>query len=86
MAEHVRNELARANFPIRPNRIQTLAKFIEPFTPFADTPDSLLHLLITRHGPKSEFPSFYRSLARLLEQVLDLPADLARIAKKSKTN
>jgi ATP-dependent helicase/DNAse subunit B len=82
MAEHVRNELARVNFPIRPNRIQTLAKFIEPFTPFAETPDALLHLLITRYGPKSEFPSFHRSLANLLAQVPDLPPGLARIAEK----
>jgi ATP-dependent helicase/DNAse subunit B len=82
MAEHVRNELARANFPIRPNRIQTLAKFIEPFTPFAETSDSLLYLLITRHGPKSEFPSFHRSLASVVRQVADLPPDLARIAEK----
>ena len=29
MAEYLRNELARANVPIRPNRILTLAKFIE---------------------------------------------------------
>ena len=80
MAEHVRNELARASVPIRPNRILTLAKFIEPFTEFAETPDSLLHLLIARYGPKSEFPSFHRSLAMLVGQVPDLPSDLARIA------
>jgi ATP-dependent helicase/DNAse subunit B len=80
MAEHVRNELARANFPIRPNRIQTLAKFIEPFTPFAETPDSLLYLLIASHGPKSEFPSFHRSLASLVGQVPDLPPAFAQMA------
>ncbi len=82
MAEHVRNELARAALPIRPNRIQTLAKFIEPFTPLADAPESLVHLLIARYGPKSEFPSFHRSLAALVGQVPDLPSDLADIAEE----
>jgi ATP-dependent helicase/DNAse subunit B len=82
MAEHVRNELARANVPIRPNRILTLAKFIEPFTPFAETPESLLHLLIARYGPKSEFPSFHRALRALVAQVPELPPDLARIAEE----
>ncbi|HTB14688.1 MAG TPA: PD-(D/E)XK nuclease family protein [Bryobacteraceae bacterium] len=83
MAEHLRNELARANIPIRPNRIQTLAKFIDPFTPLAEAPDSLLHLLIARHGPKSEFPSYHRALAALLVgQVPDLPREMAQIAQE----
>lgn len=80
MAEHVRNELARASIPIRPNRILTLAKFVEPFTPFAETPDSLLHLLVARLSPDSAFRGYHRALAALLSQVHDLPPDLARIA------
>jgi len=51
MAEHLRNELARASVPIRPNRILTLAKFIEPFTPLAQAPDSLVHLLTAGQVP-----------------------------------
>jgi len=84
MAEHVRNELARAHLPIRPNRILTLAKFLAPFTPFQDAPESLLHLLIAQcdlssFGPAAEFPGFHRALASLLQEV-PLPSDLARIA------
>ncbi len=82
MAEHVRNELARASIPIRPNRIQTLAKFLEPFTPFAEAPDSLVHLLIAQHAP-SEFRSYHRSLATLLTVgcVPDPPPSILRIAE-----
>jgi ATP-dependent helicase/DNAse subunit B len=54
MAEHVRNDLARASLPIRPNRIQTLAKFIEPF---ADAPESLVQLLIASVGQVPDLPS-----------------------------
>ncbi len=69
MAEHVRNELARARIPVRPNRIQTLAKFIEPFTPLAEAPESLLTLLLARELP-NEFPSYHRALASLLSSSL----------------
>jgi ATP-dependent helicase/DNAse subunit B len=82
MAEHVRNELARAQVPIRPSRILTLAKFIEPFTPLADAPESLLHLLIARFGPVSEFRGFHRALANLIVQLPGLPPDLARVAEE----
>jgi ATP-dependent helicase/DNAse subunit B len=78
MAEHVRNELARANVPVHPNRILTLTKFIEPFTPFAETPDSLLHLLV---APK--FPNYPRAVASLLVgQVPDLPPAIAKFAEE----
>jgi ATP-dependent helicase/DNAse subunit B len=83
MAEHVRNELARAGIPIRPNRIQTLAKFLEPFTPFAEASDSLVHLLIARFGPPSEFRSYHRSLAALFAvgRVPDPPSSIADTAQ-----
>jgi ATP-dependent helicase/DNAse subunit B len=80
MAEHVRNELGRASIPVRPNRILTLAKFIEPFTPFAVAPDALLHLLIARFGPKYEFPGYHRALAGLMVQTPNLPAPLDSLA------
>jgi len=84
MAEHVRNELARAHLPIRPNRILTLAKFLAPFTPLQDASESLLHLLIAQcdlsaFGPAAQFPGFHRELASRLQE-LPLPSDLARIA------
>jgi ATP-dependent helicase/DNAse subunit B len=80
MAEHVRNELARASIHIRPRRVSTLAKFIEPFTAFSETPDSLLHLLAARFGPGSEFRGYHRALAALLAEAHELPPDLSRIA------
>jgi PD-(D/E)XK nuclease superfamily len=83
-AQHVRNELARAQIPIRPNRILTLAKFLAPFTPFQDASESLLHLLIGQcdlsgFGPAAEFPGFRRELASLLQEN-PLPPHLVRIA------
>ncbi len=84
MAEHVRNELARARLNIRPNRVLTLAKFLAPFTPLQDAPESLLHLLIgqcdlSMFGPAAQFPGFHRALASRLQEV-PLPSDLIRIA------
>jgi ATP-dependent helicase/DNAse subunit B len=84
MAEHVRNELARAHLPVRPHRILTLAKFLAPFTPFQDASESLLHLLIAQcnlssFGPAARFPGFHRMLASRLQEV-PLPADLVSIA------
>jgi ATP-dependent helicase/DNAse subunit B len=73
MAEHVSHELARANVPIRPNRIQTLAKFIEPFTDLQEAPESLVHLLVAQQHP-AEFPGYHRALAALVRQVPDLPS------------
>jgi hypothetical protein len=46
MAERVRHQFARASVPIRPSRIQTLEKFLEPFTPFKEAPASLVQLLV----------------------------------------
>ncbi len=73
MAEHVANELARANVPIRPNRIQTFAKFIEPFTNLEEAPESLVHLLVAQQYP-AEFPGYHRALVALVGQVPDLPS------------
>jgi RecB family exonuclease len=83
-AEHVRNELARAHLPIRPNRILTLAKFLAPFTPFQDASESLLHLLIAQcdlsgFGPAAEFPGFRRTLVAQLQEIPP-PSHLVEIA------
>ena len=67
MAEHVRNELARAGVPIRPNRVLTLEKFLEPFASLQKAPESVLHLLIAQHTP-NEFPGFHRALASLIQE------------------
>jgi hypothetical protein len=86
MAEHVRNELARASLPVRPHRILTLAKFIEPFTEFQDAPESLIHLLIAQSdlssfGEVAEFHGFHRALASQIQEASALPDNVARIAR-----
>jgi ATP-dependent helicase/DNAse subunit B len=86
MAEHVRNELARAHLPVRPNRILTLAKFLAPFTPFQDASESLLRLLISQcdlssFGPAARFPGFHRTLVTQLQEA-PLSPDLARVASE----
>ena len=68
MAEHIRNEQARAGVSIRPNRILTLAKFIEPFTDLKDAPESLVHVLIAQRLP-NEFPGYHRALAALMREL-----------------
>jgi ATP-dependent helicase/DNAse subunit B len=85
MAEHLRNEFARASLPVRPNRVLTLAKFLEPFTPLEETPETLLHLLIAQtdlstFGSAAEYPGLRRSVAAAIVQGTGLPPDLARIA------
>ncbi len=82
MAEHLRNERARAGDPIRPNRILTIEKFLESFTSLKRPPESLLHLLIARIAP-NEFPGYHRALASLIQEAPAdaLPREFARIAK-----
>jgi len=81
MAEHIRHELARAGFPVRPSRVGTLTQFLEqvldgqglPLTP----PESLLHILIQdalgrlrplRFERVVESRGLHVELARLLEE------------------
>jgi ATP-dependent helicase/DNAse subunit B len=81
MAEHIRHELARAGFPVRPSRVGTLAQFLEqffgsqglPLTP----PESLLHILIedalerlrpARFERVLEARGLHAELARLIEE------------------
>ncbi len=77
MAEHIRNELARAGSPVRPARVTTLAKFLEPLTPLAAAPEPVLHLLIDqaldrvrslRFAAVAEFRGFVHALAALIEE------------------
>ena len=46
MAEHVRHELARSGFPVRPARVGTLAHFLDGWGLPPTPPESLLHILI----------------------------------------
>ena len=94
MAEHLRNELARAGAALRPSRVLTLAGFLDSRTQLEAAPESALHFAIQdaldHLRPPSltgvaEFPGFRRALAALLEEAPDalppgpLAADLKRV-------
>lgn len=76
MAEHVRNELARAGHLLRPSRVTTLAHFLDGKTPAA-APKALLHRLIedalerlrpVRFRGVAEYRGFREAVATLLEE------------------
>lgn len=78
MAEHVRNELARAGVPVRPGRVATFARFLDAFTDLAAAPEPVLHLLVEqaleRLRPEGfvavmDYPGFHFALAALMEEV-----------------
>ncbi len=78
MAEHVRHELARAGFPLRPSTVGTLAHFLERWNLPPAAPKSLLHILIeetleqlrpARFERVREFRGLHAELAKLLEEV-----------------
>ncbi len=82
MAEHLRNQLARASVAIRPSRVLSLAKFLKPFTPFEEASESLLRLLIVRLKP-TESSGFHRAVAAALQDPAEpLPEDFAEIARE----
>ena len=81
MAEHVRNELARAGEPVRPSRVVTLAHCLDRWTPLVAAPAPVLHLLIEEaldrarfphFAPLAEFRDFHRALAALTEETAGL--------------
>ena len=80
MAEHLRHELARSGYPVRPSRVGTLAAFLERWDLPPEAPEALLHFLIeetlerqkpARFRTLGEFRGLHRALAQVLE---DLPA------------
>ena len=80
MAEHLRNELARAGATLRPSRVMTLARFLDSRTTLAAATESALHFAIEdaldRLRPPTmsrvaEFPGFRRALAALMEEAPD---------------
>ncbi len=75
-AEHVRHQLARAGFALRPSRITTLAGFLESRAPAAPS-NFLLHLAIkealarlrpVRFAPIAEDFGFLEALTRLAQE------------------
>jgi ATP-dependent helicase/DNAse subunit B len=78
MAEHVRHELARSGFPVRPSHILTLAQFLDllPLSPGATTPlldfltgDALELLRPARFAALAGFRGFRAALVSLLEEI-----------------
>jgi ATP-dependent helicase/DNAse subunit B len=87
MAEHLRNEMAREGFPVRPSRVGTLTHFLDRGAgppeswdlPLA-APESLLHILIAEALERLRPPRFERvlesrglhaELVKLIEQAPD---------------
>jgi len=77
MAEHIQNDLARANVALRPSRVLTLARFLDSRTRLAAAPEAVLRFLIqdaierlrpASFGAVAAFPGFYRALAALIEE------------------
>jgi RecB family exonuclease len=93
MADHLRHELARGGFPVRPLQVSTLTQFLDgwglPLTP----PESLLHILMkeallrlapARFERVKEARGLHAELVRLLEEAqepADCGQDLAGIFK-----
>jgi ATP-dependent helicase/DNAse subunit B len=78
MAEHLRHELARAGFPVRPTRVGTLAQFLDCWDLPKPASRALLHSLISealerlrpsRFGAVLEFRGFHEAVANLFEEV-----------------
>ncbi len=79
MAEHLRNAMAREGFVFRPGLIQTLARFIDPWT--ADHPEittpgfcllverTLGRLKLPDFAGVAHLPGFHAKLARTLEEM-----------------
>jgi ATP-dependent helicase/DNAse subunit B len=83
MAEHIRNEMARAGEPVRPSRVQTLAGFLEEWAAEKPAPPPLVQIAIedaldairpSRFQGVTEFRGFRTALTGLFEEI---PAEQA---------
>jgi putative RecB family exonuclease len=95
MAEHIRNELARALVPVRPSRVITLAQFLDRVGAPKAVSKATLHGMVERALDQlqiphfravTEFRGFRNAIAALLEEVETsaLPGDLARVSDEVK--
>jgi ATP-dependent helicase/DNAse subunit B len=94
MAEHLRHELARSGFAVRPSRVGTLAAFLEGWQLPAEAPVALLHLLVeealerqkpVRFAELREFRGLHAALAALIEELPAgnvLSGDLGALARE----
>src|SRR5438552_10377730 len=91
LAHHLRNQIAREGFVFRPSLIQTLSRFIDPWT--ADLPEvsnAVLYLLVERASAKlalREFegarhtPGFSAALARTIEECATAGLDCRKLSR-----
>ena len=90
MAEHLRHSLVRAGFAVRPKSIQTLAAFLDTYSPLAAAPSALVQLCMERGLARvrparfrdvMEFPGVVRSLASLFGEISGkrMPEDVGRL-------
>ncbi len=95
MAEHVRNQLAREGFALRPGLVTTLSKFIAQWVQdYPDVPSAAVDLMVDRvlaDKPPEAFaavaglPGFRAGLARLIDEFSSAGCDVRRLVKTLET-
>jgi ATP-dependent helicase/DNAse subunit B len=91
MAEHIRNQLAREGFALRPELVTTLSKFTSQWVKdYPDVPGAAVDLVVDRvlaTRPPEAFaavaglPGFREGLARLIDEFCSAGYDASRLAK-----
>jgi ATP-dependent helicase/DNAse subunit B len=91
MAEHLKNQLAREDLPLRPGVVTTLARFVAPWVrEYPEIPPASLELLVDRvlatKAPEqfarvARLPGFRRSLSELIEEFSSAGCDCWRLAQ-----
>jgi ATP-dependent helicase/DNAse subunit B len=90
MAEHLRHSLVRSGDAVRPSSIETLASFVDLWSPLAAAPAPLVQLCMERalarlkpdrFLPVADFPGVIHSLASLFGEVSGqrMPGDVRRL-------
>jgi ATP-dependent helicase/DNAse subunit B len=90
MADHLRHLLAREGAAVRPSSIQTIASFLDTWSPLGDPPAALVNLsmerALSRQRPLRfravlEYPGVVRALVELFARVSGtrLPEDISRL-------
>lgn len=90
LADHLRHQLVRAGYNVRPRSIQTISRYLDEHSPFAAAPPALVHLLMERalehQRPQrfrdvAEFPGVVRLLVNLFNEApaSRMPDDIGRL-------
>src|SRR6266542_3717572 len=90
LARHVQNRLAREGLVLRPSLVQTLSRFVEPWTDRLQVSEAHLYLIAetaARRVNRAEFasvvqmPGFSAALARTIEEFSSAGCDSRRLAR-----